>query len=357
MTMLNRTFGAGTYRFQYQGSEQDREITNGNNSNYTTEFRSLDVRLGRWLSPDPITHPSWSPYHSMYDNPIGVTDVMGLDGTRSPDSKPTQYDDNGNGVSEPNEGCDGTNESAGKSTETLFKGDNIGGIKYVQGDVSHYVQVEYNGKKYSFSDTPQPNSEGIGAGKYGKAPENTLDNLETWLEIAEKEKDGIPAFDDVFYSDDECWELVVDDVVMEYALILAGNQAGNAIQKGATTGSIYLVPGTSTKSGKPYVGRNNTPDPAKNRKSKDGRDRTKAKVIDNYDANDEELGSYLEQTHINKNGVPKKTLDNKRNEVSPARMKDLQKKYRGKVLPPSKNQQKQIKEKKKEDSDYLINHG
>jgi RHS repeat-associated protein len=78
MAMHKRTFGEGTYRYQYQGSEQDREITNGNNSTYTTEFRGLDVRLGRWLSPDPIIQSSFSPFCSMDNDPIGLTDVLGL---------------------------------------------------------------------------------------------------------------------------------------------------------------------------------------------------------------------------------------------------------------------------------------
>jgi len=42
-------------------------------------------------------------------------------------------------------------------------------------------------------------------------------------------------------------------------------------------GSIYKVPGSSTDSGKPYIGRHNKPNPQKTRKSKDGRDRKKLK--------------------------------------------------------------------------------
>jgi RHS repeat-associated protein len=77
MTMQGRSFvSSNSYRFGYQGSEKDGEINSGA---YTTEFRGLDVRLGRWLRPDPITHTSWSPYVSMNDNPIALTDVMGLE--------------------------------------------------------------------------------------------------------------------------------------------------------------------------------------------------------------------------------------------------------------------------------------
>ena len=66
----------GDYRFGYQGSEKDDEVSGEGNS-YTTEFRQLDPRLGRWFSVDPIFQPWQSPYTSMDNNPIGNTDVKG----------------------------------------------------------------------------------------------------------------------------------------------------------------------------------------------------------------------------------------------------------------------------------------
>jgi RHS repeat-associated protein len=66
---------AGTnYRYGYQGSEKET----GLDGMYTTEFRGLEVRLGMWLSPDPIAHPWQSPYASMDNNPVALTDVLGL---------------------------------------------------------------------------------------------------------------------------------------------------------------------------------------------------------------------------------------------------------------------------------------
>jgi RHS repeat-associated protein len=78
------------YRYGYQGSEQDRDILNTKNSYYTTEFRMLDVRLGRWFMADPITQAPWSPYTSMNDNPVGLTDVRGLKAGDPPVSGPDQ---------------------------------------------------------------------------------------------------------------------------------------------------------------------------------------------------------------------------------------------------------------------------
>ncbi len=76
MSMQGRQYTADFYRFGYQGSEKERE--GELKGIYTTEFRGLDVRLGRWFIPDPITHPWQSPYCSMDNDPIGLTDVMGL---------------------------------------------------------------------------------------------------------------------------------------------------------------------------------------------------------------------------------------------------------------------------------------
>ena len=60
----------------YQGSEMDNELKGEGNS-YTTEFRQLDPRLGRWLSIDPKMSAWESPYASMGNNPVKYSDVKG----------------------------------------------------------------------------------------------------------------------------------------------------------------------------------------------------------------------------------------------------------------------------------------
>ena len=69
---------SGEYRYGYQGSEMDNELKDQRNS-YTTHFRQLDVRIGRWLTIDPmaISMPYQSPYCSMDNNPIWFNDVFG----------------------------------------------------------------------------------------------------------------------------------------------------------------------------------------------------------------------------------------------------------------------------------------
>ena len=84
MEMAGRGF-SGSYRFGYQGSEKDNEVSGDGNS-YTTEFRQLDPRLGRWFSVDPMEfkYAYITPYASMHNNPINITDVKGL----GPDGDP-----------------------------------------------------------------------------------------------------------------------------------------------------------------------------------------------------------------------------------------------------------------------------
>ncbi len=79
VTLYGRNFtasGADGFRYGYQGSEMDNEVKDGANS-YTTFFRQLDPRLGRWLSIDPKATAWESPYVSMGNNPILKNDPLG----------------------------------------------------------------------------------------------------------------------------------------------------------------------------------------------------------------------------------------------------------------------------------------
>ena len=76
MELDGRTVSNYGYRFGYQGSEKDNEFKGDGNS-YTTEFRQLDLRLGRWLSVDPKMNAWESPYVSMANITILLNDVKG----------------------------------------------------------------------------------------------------------------------------------------------------------------------------------------------------------------------------------------------------------------------------------------
>jgi RHS repeat-associated protein len=106
---------------------------------------------------------------------------------------------------------------------------------------------------------------------------------------------------------------VVGGVAIGHAALFGGSAAINLSKNNADLGSIYKVPGSATPSGKPYIGRHNKPDPAKTRRSRDGRDRTQAEVIDNYEPGNTQEGRVKEQAQIDKRGLG--NLDNKRNEI------------------------------------------
>ncbi|MBU3661407.1 MAG: hypothetical protein FGM14_16185 [Flavobacteriales bacterium] len=71
-----RTISRDSYRYGYQGSEKDDEAKGSGNS-YTTFFRQLDPRVGRWFSIDPKMSAWESPYVSMGNNPTKNSDPYG----------------------------------------------------------------------------------------------------------------------------------------------------------------------------------------------------------------------------------------------------------------------------------------
>jgi RHS repeat-associated protein len=77
--MPDRAAQSVNYRYGFNGMEKDNEVIGDANS-YTTEFRTIDVRIGRWWSLDPITHEFQSPYCTFDNNPIYYKDPSGADG-------------------------------------------------------------------------------------------------------------------------------------------------------------------------------------------------------------------------------------------------------------------------------------
>jgi hypothetical protein len=88
MEIPGRTFVSEEYRYSYQGSEKEQTLWSG--KGITTDFRMLDTRLMRWISTDMIAQPWQSPFTSMDNDPVNLTDIMGLQaqgggGTKNPD--------------------------------------------------------------------------------------------------------------------------------------------------------------------------------------------------------------------------------------------------------------------------------
>lgn len=76
--MPGRQITSSDYRYGFNGMENDPEISNGN---YTTHFRALDTRIGRWWTVDPeeghYKLVGYSPYHFAYNCPIVFVDQQG----------------------------------------------------------------------------------------------------------------------------------------------------------------------------------------------------------------------------------------------------------------------------------------
>ena len=68
-----RSFNGGS-TFGHQGSERENELSE---NDYYTHFRGLDDDIARWKQVDPKINASMSPYVSMDDNPVIMTDVLG----------------------------------------------------------------------------------------------------------------------------------------------------------------------------------------------------------------------------------------------------------------------------------------
>lgn len=78
MLMPGRKFNAGSFRYGFNGKENDNEVKGtGNQQDYG--MRIYDVRIGRFLSIDPAqkVYPWYTPYHFAGNNPIAFIDVDG----------------------------------------------------------------------------------------------------------------------------------------------------------------------------------------------------------------------------------------------------------------------------------------
>jgi RHS repeat-associated protein len=96
-------------------------------------------------------------------------------------------------------------------------------------------------------------------------------------------------------------------------------QSLRAEMSGDKEGVIYRVPGEHTSSGDPYVGRTTNSNGPAGRGNGDGRDRSKAEVVDKYKGTRD--GRTKEQKAMDKEGGVEK-LDNKRNEIAPEKRDD-----------------------------------
>jgi RHS repeat-associated protein len=98
--ITNSLTAFSAYRFHFNGQEADNEVAGSGNS-YTAEFWQYDSRLGRRWNVDPMTEefPWQSPYCTFDNNPICLTDPLGLSAEGEP-KKETYTIQKGNTLSQ-----------------------------------------------------------------------------------------------------------------------------------------------------------------------------------------------------------------------------------------------------------------
>ncbi|WP_070138331.1 RHS repeat-associated core domain-containing protein [Crocinitomix algicola] len=89
MMLPNRNDNTPEYRYGFNGMEKDDEVKEIAGSEYTTEYRQYDPRIGRWTSLDPhmSRYPNQSPYVAYNNNPIYFIDPNGADGIATVDKE------------------------------------------------------------------------------------------------------------------------------------------------------------------------------------------------------------------------------------------------------------------------------
>jgi hypothetical protein len=77
--MPGRSYSSPSYRYGYQGSEKDDEITGVGQAHISTFYREGDTRLATWWSEDPkVNDQPWqSPYSYMDRSPVRSNDPKG----------------------------------------------------------------------------------------------------------------------------------------------------------------------------------------------------------------------------------------------------------------------------------------
>ena len=215
----------------YQGMLLENTI-NGEANMYSTEFRMFDARLGRWLSLDALMDqfPWMSPFVGMDNNPISLTDPLGLNTIeKDTPAEPEVSDSGDNEKNKPKPknkpknnksdygqeihySLETTSEVADKPTivsrtrRKILKGDGSDGV--------YRIRIKYKNEEYRLD---------RGGSADGDHPYATPSNFYYWYNNQHDFKNSngrVATFDEVFPSQSEVWEQIGAQMMLEAAEML-----------------------------------------------------------------------------------------------------------------------------------------
>jgi RHS repeat-associated protein len=166
--MPGRQWNNGSYRYGFNGREEDDEVKgDGNSLDY--KMRIYDPRIGRFLSVDPIAddYPQLTPYQFASNQPIESID---MDGMERVDYRAVKGDDGRTKLEHVSTGPE-------RYSYKLL-------LWYEKGKIPHHVRVEYNGQHYIFADGGPENDAGdLPSGCDCGVSDEAINYAKHWVEI------------------------------------------------------------------------------------------------------------------------------------------------------------------------------
>ena len=252
---------ANTYKYGYQGSEKDNEVSGGGTS-YTTEFRQLDPRLGRWFSVDPIFQPFQSPYTAMDNDPINNTDRLGLTGTdvkHKVKAKETlnqlaaDYGTTPQKIKEANTQIkwDSDSKRTGKKKDWIYSGEtlNIPVSKETKASIDGNEQVAHTGESGTPNGQGQPKTAGAG-GAQPPISQNVINQVKGTINELKKQGVDIKAVHFVFQDfTGQIYEHTKESLKKRPDLVVLTSNGGGAAAEKNRRNALKGVPPCGSASG------------------------------------------------------------------------------------------------------------
>lgn len=241
--------GSGSYRYGFNGKEQDKETTG--TTTYDYGFRIYNPALGRFLSVDPLTqsYPWYTPYQFAGNNSIWAVDIDGLEEYIV---VTTMYSDGGKNIAIEYATKKGTKDAVNIQYRQVMKKDASGNTIELGGYLTDKkvvrIVVDVNGKEttsYDVNLTAQENR--IKNSSTRKVVRGTV-NQKTWtINIDKKDYDGGIDRDLNIYDEFDAAKTFNPPSIRIHDL--------NQKKVAETLGGIAYLGGTDVLSGSSYDGK------------------------------------------------------------------------------------------------------